>query len=289
MINLDDPTIQKYRQPSDLLQNMEYIIHGGLVSRAKSIQDLKQLIESDGPNVFIIPSKDGSNMYRVIASPGTSMKEKSDFFKKNNPELAKQYIKEAGYDERFLNYITLAQSKDEIDYGWEHVSISVLDRYGNPIDRCPTWNEMREIHKMFFSKGENSIQFHPRKSEYVNDYPYALHMWRHPDYGIPEPVMDSSTQEQSTLTLNGHNYKIRLSKDTDWTRVNFQLVGEQRFPIWEEMCDIKHHFFDPEEVAFSFTMPEEFEKEGNTTIDIWHSKEKILTPHPDLVGSKIDR
>lgn len=54
---------------------------------------------------------------------------------------------------------------------WEHVSVS----YPN---RCPTWEEMCKVKNMFWNEDECVVQYHPPKSEYVNNYPYCLHLWR---------------------------------------------------------------------------------------------------------------
>lgn len=55
--------------------------------------------------------------------------------------------------------------------GWEHVSCSLRKR-------CPTWEEMCKVKDMFFEPEEVVVQFHPRRSEYVNIHPHCLHLWR---------------------------------------------------------------------------------------------------------------
>ncbi|MDR1409749.1 MAG: hypothetical protein LBJ12_05730 [Oscillospiraceae bacterium] len=55
--------------------------------------------------------------------------------------------------------------------GWEHVSFSHAKR-------CPTWDEMCEIKDIFWCDEECVVQFHPPKSEYVNNFPYCLHLWK---------------------------------------------------------------------------------------------------------------
>jgi hypothetical protein len=55
--------------------------------------------------------------------------------------------------------------------GWEHVSVSLRDR-------TPTWDEMCIIKDLFWDEHETVIQFHPKKSEYVNRHPYCLHLWK---------------------------------------------------------------------------------------------------------------
>lgn len=58
-----------------------------------------------------------------------------------------------------------------IDQGWDHVSVSLTNR-------CPNWEEMCFIKDLFFDEEETVIQFHPKKSRYVNIHPFCLHMWR---------------------------------------------------------------------------------------------------------------
>lgn len=55
--------------------------------------------------------------------------------------------------------------------GWEHVSIDGKKR-------LPDWNEMCALKDMFFSDDEFCVQYHPPKSEYVNNIPYCLHIWK---------------------------------------------------------------------------------------------------------------
>ncbi len=64
--------------------------------------------------------------------------------------------------------------------GWEHVSVSTGSR-------CPTWEEMMFVKNLFWKEDETVVQFHPKKSEYVNKMPFCLHMWRreHPEYELP--------------------------------------------------------------------------------------------------------
>ena len=56
---------------------------------------------------------------------------------------------------------------------WEHVSVS------RP-SRCPTWEEMSFIKNLFWSEDETVVQFHPPKSDYINNHPYCLHLWKPP-------------------------------------------------------------------------------------------------------------
>lgn len=82
-----------------------------------------------------------------------------------------------------FNYHVIAS----VDGDWDHVSVSLLTIDGeNPLNRCPKWNEMCFIKDLFFEDEEEVIQFHPKKSEYVNIHPYVLHMWKsHNDLNMP--------------------------------------------------------------------------------------------------------
>ena len=57
--------------------------------------------------------------------------------------------------------------------GWEHVSVSIPRA-----NRCPNWPEMCFVKDLFWSEDEAVVQFHPPKSEYVNNHPFCLHLWR---------------------------------------------------------------------------------------------------------------
>lgn len=59
--------------------------------------------------------------------------------------------------------------------GWDHVSISPCNKHRKT---CPTWEEMCEIKRMFFKPEECAVEYHPPESEYVNQHPYCLHLWR---------------------------------------------------------------------------------------------------------------
>ena len=64
--------------------------------------------------------------------------------------------------------------------GWDHVSVSL----GN---RCPNWKEMSYIKDLFFEEEDCVMQLHPPKSDYVNNHPYCLHLWRPQEQEIPRP------------------------------------------------------------------------------------------------------
>lgn len=64
--------------------------------------------------------------------------------------------------------------------GWEHVSVSRSDR-------CPTWEEMCQVKALFWDGDDCVVQYHPPETDYVNNHPYCLHMWRPTEEAMPAP------------------------------------------------------------------------------------------------------
>ncbi len=67
--------------------------------------------------------------------------------------------------------------------GWDHVSVTLPNR-------CPSWEEMAWICDQFFDAEETVMQLHPPRSQYVNNHPYCLHLWRPQNQTIPMPPSD---------------------------------------------------------------------------------------------------
>lgn len=65
--------------------------------------------------------------------------------------------------------------------GWEHCSVSINR------DRTPSWEIMCAVKDLFWDEEDTVIQFHPKKSEYVNCHPHVLHLWRPTDKEIELP------------------------------------------------------------------------------------------------------
>jgi hypothetical protein len=73
-----------------------------------------------------------------------------------------------------------ADADDKMSEGWEHVSVSTRRR-------CPNWVEMCFVKNLFWSADECVVQFHPPESEYVNNHPYCLHLWKSNRFDFPLP------------------------------------------------------------------------------------------------------
>ena len=66
--------------------------------------------------------------------------------------------------------------------GWQHVSVSI--EYD---PRCPKWEIMCKVKDLFWEPEDVVVQFHPKKSEYVNMVKSCLHLWRCLDRDFPTP------------------------------------------------------------------------------------------------------
>lgn len=68
--------------------------------------------------------------------------------------------------------------------GWEHVSVHIISER---IIVTPMWEEMCNIKAIFWDKEDCVLQFHPPESEYVNNHPNVLHLWRPIDITVAMP------------------------------------------------------------------------------------------------------
>lgn len=73
---------------------------------------------------------------------------------------------------------------DGTETDWEHVSVSVAI---GKTQRTPTWDEMCFVKGKFWDEEESVIQFHPPKSEYVNNHAHCLHLWKCVSVEFPLP------------------------------------------------------------------------------------------------------
>lgn len=90
--------------------------------------------------------------------------------------------------------LRMIASDDSGGEGWEHVSVSLADR-------CPTWDEMCFVKDLFFLPEESVMQLHPPESDYVNNHPYCLHLWRPTTAAIPlPPAIYVGVKSAGTLT-----------------------------------------------------------------------------------------
>lgn len=86
---------------------------------------------------------------------------------------------------RFKKGQVIFQCVAAIGEGWEHVSVSLS------VKRCPDWEEMCMIKEIFWEPEDCVVQFHPPASEYVNNHPHVLHLWRkiNENFETPPSIM----------------------------------------------------------------------------------------------------
>lgn len=91
-------------------------------------------------------------------------------------------------------------------YQWEHASVhayreSLVEqspfaanghRFNSGLrrkiqTRTPTWKEMCYVKDLCWDGEDVVVQYHPRRSEYVNQHPNVLHLWRPKLGAIPTP------------------------------------------------------------------------------------------------------
>ena len=66
--------------------------------------------------------------------------------------------------------------------GWEHVSVSIHNSTSTP-----SWSIMSKVKDIFWDDEVCVVQFHPKKSDYVNFHPGCLHLWRCTTQEFPTP------------------------------------------------------------------------------------------------------
>ncbi len=73
--------------------------------------------------------------------------------------------------------------------GWEHASLSrwKAGPRNLRLPLVPTWEDMCWLKEILWEDEELVVQYHPRKSEYVNHMDNVLHLWRPTDQEMPSP------------------------------------------------------------------------------------------------------
>lgn len=80
------------------------------------------------------------------------------------------------------NWYAITLASDGL--GWEHVSAHM---FNGKQRRCPNWDEMCKLKSLFWDEEDCVVQYHPPKSEYVNNHDTTLHLWRPVGTDIPRP------------------------------------------------------------------------------------------------------
>ena len=89
--------------------------------------------------------------------------------------------------------------------GWEHVSVSLSNR-------CPNWREMCFIKDLFWDGEVVVMQYHPKKSEYVNLHDNSLHLWRPMGEAIPTPPKELAACRRENAMANYKSLRLVCSR-----------------------------------------------------------------------------
>jgi hypothetical protein len=63
---------------------------------------------------------------------------------------------------------------------WQHASVSTRNR-------CPNWQEMCFVKELLWDPEETVMQLHPPRSQWINNHPFVLHLWKPNNVEIPLP------------------------------------------------------------------------------------------------------
>lgn len=87
------------------------------------------------------------------------------------------------------NLVIIATPGDEsVGIDWEHVSVRAEKTINSRIvQMLPTWTEMCFVKALFWDDEDVVMQLHPKKSEYVNNHNFVLHLWKPTKSEIPTP------------------------------------------------------------------------------------------------------
>lgn len=156
-----------------------------------------------------------------------------------------------------------------LDDDWEHVMLN-----GFWSNRCPTYEEMTLLKDTFWTEGEIAIQVHPRKSEYINKCEYTLHLWR--NRNVSEKVerglrqrIEKMLEKAKEFYEKGQRKEILLEEDT---KVVLIFCGD-RWLTWEEVCQIKQKYWQPEEAAVQFNISQAFDLNKERIIMLWDAED----------------
>jgi hypothetical protein len=70
--------------------------------------------------------------------------------------------------------------------GWEHVSVTDQTTKRSQLV-CPSWEMMCRVKRAFWDDEETVIEYHVPMSEWINDHPGCLHLWKPIGVEIPRP------------------------------------------------------------------------------------------------------
>ncbi len=116
-----------------------------------------------------------------------------------------QFFVQGPCGERLCIVASGADVDDTKSEGWEHVSVSTKRR-------PPNWQEMCFVKNLFWDAEECVVQFHPPRSEYVNNHPNCLHLWKNTKVDFPLPPSILVGRKDKGLLSQGEAIKIWIEE-----------------------------------------------------------------------------
>ena len=151
--------------------------------------------------------------------------------------------------------------------------------------RCPTWAEMAELKNLFFQDGEIAIQFHPKKSEYVNEVKTALHLWEPKDKTQLKRIQYASTiVRKGTEKIRTYSSPNRIIRETQDGKHFIAIFCGDNWLNWYDVCKIKQACFGEDCTAFQLNISKEFDLHSSKILTLWNAQEfGIHLPPSEIV------
>lgn len=162
--------------------------------------------------------------------------------------------------------------------GWEHVSVVVIEGFF-PIDydtRIPTYEEMVYIKELFWDDDEICIQVHPKRSEYVNINEHCLHIWKRTGENYKDSLIIKDFIEKFPPNTTSFTHVTQLQLGSKKYCI---LSGANKWPTWNEVCEIKQQYFEAEEPAIQYNI--------SKAVDLNDKYIIVLTTAPTELPSKL--
>ena len=151
-----------------------------------------------------------------------------------------------------------------VQFGWEHLSMVIITP---DLDtRIPTYEEMVFAKGLFWEENEICIEVHPKKSEYVNINPDCLHIWKR----IGENYKESSNMITDFIKTFPQNTSstMQVTQLRMYDKLYCIVTGPNRWPTWNELCEIKSQYFEAEEAAVQYHFSKSTDLNANFIIVI---------------------
>lgn len=176
-------------------------------------------------------------------------------------------------------YGNIVISKYHEIFPWDHVSMHVE----KPELRCPTYTEMVWLKDLCWKSCEVAFQVHPADKNYVNMFEYALHLWR--DNSMSKEDEKQLIQKIKALYKRAkelrHNQSVFEFESDEFGKA-VAIFGENRWPLWDEVCEIKQKYWNPDEAAIQFNLGGIFDRNSEYLMVLVDAK-KFKLPEKVLV------